>query len=334
MEWMRPPFPARVYRRPISNLAAAWIAFHRRRNAGQRVGGPSNPFGAPMAKRHDGPRTFYLSGQDIHIAGRYIELPRGHRLRLREAPRFRARVVGSTFSQHAGRWSVALVMEFDRKRQSPEPGTHAGVRLGTSALATVGARTAALSPEGGGSGSVLLEVDGPSAHVRGLRRLGRLSKDVLRKKKGSHNRRKALQRLWRHHARMVNLRGDALHKLTTEIVRRAASVGIEDLAGVVEDGRTSRAVAELGLYEFRRQLEYKAAEAGIELTVADKQFPASSLCSACGERDQDSKERRRGVRRWTCPRCGTEHDRDLNAAVNLDPVSFGAGPGGPELPVQ
>ena len=133
---------------------------------------------------------------------------------------------------------------------------------------------------------------------------------------------------------MVNLRGDALHKLTTEIVRRAASVGIEDLAGVVEDGRTSRAVADLGIYEFRRQLEYKAAEAGIELTVADKQFPASSLCSACGERNQDSKERRRGVRRWTCPRCGTEHDRDLNAAVNLDPVSFGAGPGGPELPVQ
>ena len=334
MEWMRPPFPARVYRRPISNLAAAWAAFHRRRNAGQRVGGPSNPFGAPMAKRHDGPRTFYLSGQDLRIAGRYIELPRGHRLRLLEAPRFRARVVGSTFSQHAGRWSVALVMEFDRKRQPPESGTHAGVRLGTSALATVGARTAALSPEGGGSGSVLLEVDGPSAHVRGLRRQGRLSKDVSRKKKGSHNRRKALQRLWRHHARMVNLRGDALHKLTTEIVRRAASVGIEDLAGVVEDGRTSRAVADLGIYEFRRQLEYKAAEAGIELTVADKQFPASSLCSACGERDQDSKERRRGVRRWTCPRCGTEHDRDLNAAVNLDPVSFGAGPGGPELPVQ
>ena len=332
MEWMRPPFPARVYRRPIVNLAAAWAAFHRRRKAGHRVGGPSNPFGAPMAKRHDAPRTFYLSGQDIRISGGYIELPRGHRLRLLEAPRFRGRVVGATFSQHAGRWSVALVMAFDRKRRPPAPGTHAGVRLGTSMVATVGTRTVTASPDGEGSGRVLLEVDAPAAYTRGQRRLRRLSKDVWRKKKGSRNRHKALQRLWRLHARMTNLRQDALHKLTTEIVRRMASVGFEDLAGVVGGDRESRDISKLGIYEFRRQLVYKAAEAGVELTVAQKEFPASSLCSACGERRQVAEERWRRVRRWTCERCGAEHDPDRNAAVNLDPVSLAAGNSGPEPP--
>ena len=124
----------------------------------------------------------------------------------------------------------------------------------------IGERTAAASPDGGGSGRVVLEAGLPSAHAHGLRRLRRLSKDVSRKKKGSHNRRKALERLWRHEARMVNLRRDALHKLTTSIVRLAASVGIEDLSDVVRDDRGLRAVAELGVYEFRRQLEYKAAE--------------------------------------------------------------------------
>ena len=69
----------------------------------------------------------------------------------------------------------------------------------------------------------------PPAYAHGLRRLRRLSKDLTRKKKGSHNRRKALQRLWKHQARMVSLRHDALHKLTTAIVRRAVSIGIEDL---------------------------------------------------------------------------------------------------------
>ena len=334
LEWMRPPFPARVYRRPIRDLAAAWAAFHRRRAAGQRIGGPSNPYGEPMPKRSDARRTFYLSGQDIRIVGGYIELPRGHRLRLLEAPRFRGRVVGSTFSLEAGRWSVALTMEFERKRQQPPGDTHAGVRLGATTLAAVGERTSAASPDGGGSGRVLLERGVPSAYAHGLRRLRRLSKDLTRKKKGSHNRRKALQRLWKHQARMVSLRHDALHKLTTAIVRRAVSIGIEDLTDAIGDDRVFRAVAELGVYEFRRQLEYKAAEAGVQLTVADKEFPASSLCSACGERNQVPRERRHDVRRWTCARCGVEHDRDWNAAVNLDPVSLGAGPSGPELPVQ
>ena len=87
-------------------------------------------------------------------------------------------MVGSTFSEYAGRWSVALTVEFERKRQEPPTGTHAGIRLGTGALATIGTRTAAASPDGAGSGRALLEVEGPSAYARDLRRLRRLSKDV------------------------------------------------------------------------------------------------------------------------------------------------------------
>ena len=334
VRWMRPPIPARVYRQPIRDLAAAWSAFHRRVATGQKRGGPSNPFGAPVPKRTDAPLSFYLSGQDLEIVGGCLELPFGHRVRLGEAPRFRGRVVGSTFSENAGCWAVALTVEFERKRQEPPTGTHAGIRLGTGTLATMGTRTAAASPGGAGSGRALVEVEAPSAYARDLRRLRRLSKDVSRKMRGSHNRRKAIQRLRKHHARLVNLRRDTLHKLTTEIVRRVASVGVEDVADILEEESMSRAIAELGVYEFRRQLEYKAAEAGVEITVAKQPYPSARLCSACGDLNQVSGARWRGVRRWRCERCGTEHDRDLNAAVNLDPVSYDAGPSGPELPVQ
>ncbi len=334
MWWMRPPIPARVYRQPIRDLAAAWSAFHRRRALGLRRGNPSNPFGGPVPKRTEAPLSFYFSGQDIEIDGGYVELPFGHRVRLREAPRFRGRVVGSTFSEQAGCWSVALTVEFERRRQAPPTETHAGIWLGTEILATIGTRTAEASPDGAGSGRTLFEASRPGAYARDLRRLRRLAKDVSRKMRGSHNRRKAIQRLRKHHARLVNLRRDTLHKLTTAVVRRVASMGIEDAASVMESESASRAVAELGLYEFQRQIDYKAAEAGVEITVADKGFASARHCSACGARNQASKERSRGARRWRCERCGVEHDRDRNAAVNLDPVSFGTGTSGPELPVQ
>ena len=126
---MRPPVPARVYRQPLRDLAAAWSAFiplYRRHETEQRIDGSSNPFGAPVLKRSDARRTFSLSGQDIRIVDRYIEVPWGHRPRLQEAPRFRARMVGSTLSLRAERWSDALTMEFERQRQPPPPDTHAG----------------------------------------------------------------------------------------------------------------------------------------------------------------------------------------------------------------
>ncbi len=62
--------PARVYRQPLRDLAAAWSGFHRRRETEQRIDGSSNPFGAPVPKRSDARRTFYLSGQDIRIVDR------------------------------------------------------------------------------------------------------------------------------------------------------------------------------------------------------------------------------------------------------------------------
>ena len=72
----------------------------------------------------------------------------------------------------------------------------------------------------------------------------------------------------------------------------------------------------------------------MEITVAERLVPSATLCSACGDRIKSRGRDGQAFGRWRCELCGTEHDRDLNAAVNLDPVSFGTGPSGPELPVQ
>jgi putative transposase len=159
-------------------------------------------------------------------------------------------------------------------------------------------------------------VAGPKALRALLGRLRRLSRALSRKVKGSRNRGKAKLKLAKLHARIGNLRRDGLHQLTTRITRRFHTIGIEDLnvKGMLANGRLARAVADMGFYELRRQLAYKAAWRGGQVVVADRWYPSSKTCSGCGHR---LVQLALSVRRWRCPGCGAEHDRDVNAAINL-----------------
>ena len=176
-----------------------------------------------------------------------------------------------------------------------------GVDLGVKALATLS--TGEMIP-------------GPKAHKALLGRLQRLSRSLSRKVKGSGNRRKAKANLSRLHARIANIRSDALHKLTTDLTRRFHTIGIEDLnvRGMVKNRHLARSVADMGFFEFRRQMEYKSAMRGGIVVVADRFYASSKTCSCCGHKLDDLPL---SVREWTCPSCGAMHDRDHNAAANL-----------------
>ena len=156
-------------------------------------------------------------------------------------------------------------------------------------------------------------IPGPKAHKALLVRLQRLSRSASRKVKGSSNRRKARAKLARLHARIAAIRSDALHKLTTGLTRRFHTIGIEDLnvRGMVKNSHLARSVADMGFFEFRRQLD---AMRGGEVVVANRWFASSKTCSCCGHRLNDLPL---SVRQWACPACGAAHDRDVNAARNL-----------------
>ena len=175
------------------------------------------------------------------------------------------------------------------------------VDLGISALATLS------------DGSDPIPAPKP---LRGyLAKLKRLSRAVSRKQRGSNNRAKAKIKLARLHRRIAAIRADALHKLTTSLTRYRTIV-IEDLnvSGMRANRHLARAIADLGLSEFRRQLEYKAAMASSMLIVADRWYPSSKLCSACSAKNESLTL---SDRTWTCTSCGAFHDRDVNAARNL-----------------
>lgn len=124
-------------------------------------------------------------------------------------------------------------------------------------------------------------------------------------------------RVARCHARISDIRGDALHKLTTRLVRTYGRIVIEDLnvKGMVRSRKLSRAISDMGFGEFRRQLSYKVVTSLTQLVVADRWFPSSRLCMECGT-PHDGLTLKDRI--FTCNGCGHAEDRDVHAARNLE----------------
>jgi len=246
---------------------------------------------------------FTLTNDQFSVEGSRIRIPALGWVRMREPLRFEGKITSATVSRVADGWFVSIAVETQdtsHLRQAENQGA-VGVDLGVNALA-------ALS-----TGEV---VHGPKALAMLLSRLRRASRSLSRKVKGSANRKKARQRLARLHARIANIRQDGLHQLTSDLTRRFSAIVLEDLnvRGMVRNRHLARAVSDMGFAELRRQVEYKAAMRGGEVIFADRFYPSSKTCSACGHVLDVLPL---SVREWTCPDCGSHHDRDLNAAVNL-----------------
>ncbi len=248
--------------------------------------------------------SFTLTNDQFAIDAYRIRIPHLGLVRMRETLRFSGKILSATISRTADQWFASITVDTDSNHLPPaENQGIVGVDLGVSTLATLstGEKVVAVKP-----------------HKALLSRLKRLSRSLSRKVKGSANRHKAKQQLAKLHARIANIRRDSLHQITTDLTCRFHTFCIENLnvSGMVKNRHLSRAISDRGFFEFRRQLEYKAAMRGGVVVVADRFFASSKTCSApgCG-RKMDNLPL--SVRKWTCPRCGTVHDRDVNAAKNL-----------------
>ncbi|WSF37098.1 transposase [Streptomyces sp. NBC_01351] len=200
----------------------------------------------------------------------------------------------------AGRWFVSLLCE-DIPSPMPASADAVGIDAGLRDLVVLSTGEKIANPKHGS---------------KNRERLARAQKELSRKDKGSKNRSKAGIRVARIHARIADSRRDHLHRLTTRLVRENQTLVIEDLIvrNMLRNHKLARAISDAAWRELRAMLEYKAAWYGRELIVVDRWFPSSKLCSACGA---IVDEMPLNVRAWTCVTCGTTHDRDGNAAVNL-----------------
>ncbi|MEU4344505.1 RNA-guided endonuclease TnpB family protein [Nocardia sp. NPDC023852] len=160
------------------------------------------------------------------------------------------------------------------------------------------------------------KVSNPRHEKRDRERLAKAQRALSRKQKGSRNRAKARLGVARIHARIADRRRDHLHKLSTRLVRENQVIAIEDLSvrNMVRNRSLARAISDASWSQFRSMLEYKADWYGRTVVAVDRFYPSSKTCSTCGRINTAMSLH---VREWTCP-CGAFHDRDVNAAKNIE----------------
>ncbi len=160
------------------------------------------------------------------------------------------------------------------------------------------------------------DIGNPQFFRKDEKKLARAQRRHAKKQKGSQNREKARRKVARIHARITDRRRDFLHKLSTRLIRENQTICIESLQvkHMVKNRKLSKAISDVGWSEFVSQLDYKAQWYGRHLVKIDKWYPSSKRCFECGH-ILDSLPL--DVREWTCPACGTHHERDINAAKNI-----------------
>ena len=306
LSWMY-EISKRAPQEALRDLDQAFQHFFRR--VKEKRAGKSVKVGFPRFKsRKRGVGSFRLNGA-IRIYDCHIQLPRLGILKLKERdylPVTGVHILSATVSEKAGRWFVSVQVEMEIPDPEPVEKPVAGVDLGINRLAQVSDGTC---------------FENPRALKKSLTRLKRLQRRVSRRKPGSANRQKAVQQLAKAHYRVANIRKDSLHQATTWLARNKSAIVLEDLhvKGMLKNRRVAQAIADVGLYEFRRQLQYKGQWYGCEVFLADRFFPSSKRCSSCGSiKDNLSLSERT----YRCENCGRVINRDWNAAINLEQLLF------------
>jgi putative transposase len=285
----------------FTNLGTALKNYYdskKGKRQGKKVGFPK--FKSRKNKRW----SFRLNNDKIDIADHALYAPKLGWVNMAESLRFEGKLMGAVVSRRAGRWYVSLGVEMEEPAKRSFPKFSVGADLGVKTLVRLS--------------------DGERCENQALLRselnyLRRLNRQLARRQTDSHCWQKARQQLARFHERIANQRADYLHKGTTEMAKTYQVIGLEGLnvAGMVRNHKLALSLADASFGEIRRQLTYKSRWFGGRMVFVDRFFPSSQLCSTPGC-DGRNSELTLEDREWTCPKCGVTHDRDLNAARNIE----------------
>jgi len=264
---------------------------------------PTDP-GYPQYRRRNGRQSFQL--RSVKVETDRVYLPRLGWVRIRPAgyiPVGAQYGVKATISLHGKHWYIAILVTNDTPPTVQLHDTILGIDFGIHQLAVVS------------NGRVF---ENPRALRKRLCQLKRLQREYRHRTRGSQRQAETLVKIRVLHARIQDIRRWHLHQISDYVTAKCKPkiIVIEDLnvSGMLKNHCLAQAIADVGFYELRRQIEYKAARLGIQVIIADRWEPSSKTCSRCGHVKPvltlDERE-------YHCEICGLQIDRDLNAARNL-----------------
>ena len=231
-----------------------------------------------------------------------IQLPKLKLVKARLSKPFYGQIKNATVSQTpSGKYFVSITVETEHE-PLPSTGSMIGIDLGIKDL--------------------LITSDGEKFDNKRITKkyedkLAHEQRSLSRKVKGSNNHNKQRIKVARIHEKIRNIRVDYLHKITHKIISENQVIVSEDLAvrNMVQNHNLAKAISDCGWYELTRQMTYKAEWNNRKYIKIGRFVASSQTCHICGYVNSETKDL--SVREWTCPQCGTHHDRDINAAINI-----------------
>ncbi|MGC5327533.1 IS200/IS605 family element RNA-guided endonuclease TnpB [Brevibacillus sp. SYSU BS000544] len=260
---------------------------------------------APCFKSRKNPvqsyTTKYTNG-NIAIEGNFLKLPKLGWVRFAKSKDVEGRILSATIRKNpSGKYFVSILCETEIQ-PLPKMDTAIGIDLGIKSFAVCSNGEVVANPK----------------HLRKFeRQLAFWQRRLSRRTKGGSNWHKAQEKVACIHEKIANCRQDFLHKLSTKWIRENQTICLEDLqvANLLKNHKLAKSIAEVSWATLRTMLEYKATWYRRDLVVVAKNFPSSQLCHVCSSRNPDVKNL--NLRKWICTKCGTRHDRDQNASINI-----------------